>query len=895
MSKLPDFLDENPDKLFDDDFLLGNFGYYPYADSIMNREYQLNDCENCGKEPSQTSSSSYDTFSATTASQGTLSSMATIFNHEEAATQTFTGERNTEPTPSSSSSAFSAEDFFDHFHSTHILDPTEMDDIMYTHDVIWGLGSYDDDEEEDNNIGEENSSFSFLPKGKSEDKNEEESQSEESDNDDEEEYSEESSGSDEDTPSSSAMSPDTDTEIIDISTIRIDEPATQPIHNAASDIGPQPLVEVRAPSIPNDSLYQISYPSCGTNTLDNIESDFVNRAEIRKVASPYKCSKKRKAKRKNTKELPALASTKTQNAGEDNFDDGNNNNGDNNHLNTDKKPAKKSQQPRQQTTKSKGGRKKKTKEEIKEEVRESGEKTSEHMQDDSEEGGAHNTTRKRPKNAKALCKKRLSAIIAEANAVSEKTRNKTNMEYTYVKPTVYTNAASNPAIEVDAFDEEEYNKYVKKLNDDVDANMGLISQGVFMHKGEPRAEAPVAVVESYSSNIARSIFVYPPRTHQNLEIQRPEKPIEDKFPVIKPAAVHVGDGTMDYLLASALIVRRLRSNRIVLHKIVHKKERCGNEWEVSGLGGGDSATGFTFKTRVADIKWLTTQVLAVANGDAIKAVSVRGAKPLPSVTAQRTSLNESACEWVSHNNSPELFSGGNIIRELDSKRSAPGLIFTGTENGSVMLYDIFTRDPIQRFIPTPETSSPISSVRGNGLAEFVYSFTTDSGSLCLCDRRMSWSRPAFRADTNVLVGDTFSSLWTHDWNPAVPGEVVLGYASKAVGSMAGLDIRFPACVLHAKDYRSSVLPFDMHFADGCSRTDMGDSVSKDWRSSNFAIFGERNFSISNLHSNFDWFTPAAEKEFNANQVCVMGCFLEQDTLLTVSDNADLKIWSILNM
>ena len=535
-------------------------------------------------------------------------------------------------------------------------------------------------------------------------------------------------------------------------------------------------------------------------------------------------------------------------------------------------------------------------------------------------------TKTKPK-LKTSSRSHISAAVAAAASAVEKARRAAATECVYLMPDLY----NGTAITTKPFLQHEYKEHVKKLSDEAKACERWVTKPLDMHSVEASAEAPVAVVESYAGSIARSIFVYPPRTHQNLDVQRPEKPIADKFPAIKPAAVLVGEAK--YLLASALIVRRLRSNRIVLHEVAYNSSsNSGGEWTVRDLGG--CATGFTFKTRIADIKWLNTNLLAVANGDSVKVVSRRVAKSLPSVTAQRTSLHATPCEWASL--PPTGSSSKTVqvhkdctIRELDSKPEEPGFIFTGNESGTVMLYDIAGRGS-EALLTSDAEGSPVSSVRARGLSEYVYSFTTDSGRLCLCDSRMAWDRPAFFADTNRLLGDKLSSLWTHDWNPAAPGEVVLGYASRAVGSVSGIDIRFPACLVHAKDYGSSVLPFDIQFAENnassafrnsafaispvlpqpplfgrsqplplsslsSSLSSSSSSSSGDWKHSNFAIFGERNFAVGNLHSNFDWFTPAEERDFAADQMCVLGCFLGSDTLLTVSDNADLKIWSVLNV
>ena len=930
MSKINTFLDENPDKLFDDDFLLETLGCYPYAEDIFGTNGKKDDAdESHEKEPSQTTSSSsvLEPLSTASISQGKLPSASGPFSAEEAPTQSCTGDKST-------STGALEDDFAGHFQSTHILNPDELDDMMFPDDIFWnpataynytGLLGFNSPNK---NAFEYNYEF---PEDDSDDSEESEESSSDS-----YESSSDSYSSDE-----TSTSPDMEVETIEISSGLAEELSTQQVPNRNDSTE---VIEVRAPSIQDGGLYKIGYSAGHSNHLqwDGIQNDFTNKEEIERHAKHAKWTRMRHRRQRDTgksttdmeladiSELADITDESDESDGSDStsidildinapgqkITDALNKmttvlqeEKEENVNKSDDKEKLKSRTHKDATKNKKAttttGRKRGRKRKTNAESHKEGDRAKKVLEEMEERKAAKTpTTRSRKGSGKKAEAKgprgrRLSTVVAEANAASEKTRNKAKMEYTYVKPCVYTNAAEHAAIEVGPYDKKAYEEYASKLSSDVKVSARFVSQGYFMSKGESNAEAPLAVVESHACNISRSIFVYPPRTHQSLELQRPEKPIEDKFPVIKPAAVRGGAADADYLLASALIVRRLRSNRIVLHKIARNEERRGAEWAVRDFGGG--ATGFTFKTRVADIKWLTPRVLAVANGDAVKAVSVASAKPLPSVTAQRALLHETECEWASRNDTPERFPGGNAIRELDSKRSAPGLIFTGTESGSAMLYDVASKHPLQQLHPSPAgspTSSPVSSVRGNGLPEFVYSFTTDSGRLCLCDRRMAWDRPAFSADANALVGDTFSSLWTHDWNPAAPGEVVLGYASRAVGSMAGLDIRFPACILHARDYRSSVLPFDVHFADNCSRSEAGDfaaAASTDWKDSTYALFGERNFGIGNLHSNFDWFTPASEKEFNADQVCVMGCFLERDTLLTVSDNADVKIWSLLKL
>lgn len=948
MSKLNNFFDANADKLFDDNFIFENFGYYPYADDSFNKDNQ-DDIE-CEKQPTQTTSSSStcDTLNLLPPiSQETFSS---TFGVEEAPTQTFIPEKASMSSASSYSSSSSATsaygDEFNYFGSTHIINPDEIDGMLYTDNVtdnadnadnaFWTTNLYDNYETNNfmaynqmnnNYINEyiENEDYYNDEEVDEEDEDEDTSEDDEEEEDeDDEEESEDDDDDDDDEKSkydngiygenNFDIINNFDAHYMDTEPIEInaEEVATQKIQQESDTSS---IIEVRAPSMQNDEFYASGLQYDGissTYTLSNIQNDFVNQPEIEKYKKhsqeqrrSHKKSKGRPRKTTSTNDASSTATILVSEDIEKLYDEN-----DIDYYeketgpNSSKKASSKKQSSKARTKTKNQGNLKKVLGEL--------EVSQSKVCDDSErlKSVPTNLLLSKPKSSKRgrkpnkskylnLPQRRLSAVVAEANATVEKTRNSLNLEYVYVKPSVYTDAKERSAFKVGKYDAGEYDEYVKKLSDEVVASKSFVSPGLFVRDSKSSAEAPIAVVESYSCNIARSIFVYPPRTHQSLEIQRPEKPIEDKFPVIKPAAVHVGKGDVDYLLASALIVRRLKSNRIVLHKVTHDEKRYGNEWEVRDISG--CATGFTFKTRVADIKWLTTKILAVANGCMVKVVSLRSAKPLPSITAQRTSLYESSCEWASHSNSSEIFFEGNIIREIDSKRSSPGEIFTGTESGSVMLYDIISSGNMRRVLPSTRGSSPVSSVRSNGLPEYVHSFTTDSGNLCLVDKRMPWNKPSFCVNTNALVGDKYSSLWTHDWNPAVPGEVVLGYASKAVGTMAGLDIRFPACILHAKDYRSSVLPFDIHFADNCTRNYFGDikppqsSPAGNWRNSNFALFGERNFAIGNLHSNFDWFTPSAEKEFNANQVCVMGCFLERDALLTVSDNADLKIWSLLNM
>lgn len=207
----------------------------------------------------------------------------------------------------------------------------------------------------------------------------------------------------------------------------------------------------------------------------------------------------------------------------------------------------------------------------------------------------------------------------------------------------------------------------------------------------------------------------------------------------------------------------------------------------------------------------------------------------------------------------------NIVRELEPTTDGTSVL-VGDERGGFSIVQHYPSLSCQIY----NFSSPVSSVRNlpAAVSPSCVSCTLANGHICIFDRRLRWS-PCLEV---VVRGDDSAELYTHDWQN---NAAVLGFSSGLYKTaMFGASVSKP--VLMAESNMNDVTACDIRA-----------HPTRD----EFAAFGLANFCLGTASSSSVWFAPPIPP--TSSQACVLGEYFDDNTVLTVSDDGYLKLWSFI--
>ena len=370
-------------------------------------------------------------------------------------------------------------------------------------------------------------------------------------------------------------------------------------------------------------------------------------------------------------------------------------------------------------------------------------------------------------------------------------------------------------------------------------------------RGKGGGEKTPIVIESYCRFIGREMFLGSKLEEQGGDLAGRG----DRFTMIKPATVALApdrDGTRHKHLALGMMVPKAVTNKVLLFDMVR---RPGDTmWSVVPT----EPVGWVLPQRIGDLKWLARERLCVASGARLVFLDADTAMPL---TSKRPKPRDASVL----ENVIQLPTEQNIVRELEPTADGTGIL-VGDERGGFSLVQHYPTLSCQIY----NFSSPVSSVRNlpPAVSPSCVSCTLANGHICIFDRRARWS-PCLEV---VVRGEGSTELYTHDWHS---NTTVLGFSSGLYKTaMFGASISKP--VLMAQSDTNDVTACDI-------RT----HPSRD----EFTAFGLANFCIGTASSSSIWFAPSIPPA--SSQVCVLGEYFDDDTLLTVSDDGYIKLWSFI--
>ena len=359
------------------------------------------------------------------------------------------------------------------------------------------------------------------------------------------------------------------------------------------------------------------------------------------------------------------------------------------------------------------------------------------------------------------------------------------------------------------------------------------------------------VIESYSRFIGREMFLGTSQEEQGGDMVGRG----DRFTMIKPATVALEpdrDGTQRKHVALGLIVQKAVTNKVLLLDMVRRPDRP--MWDVVPA----DPVGWVLPQRVGDLKWLSRDRLCVASGAKLVFLNEDTATPL-------TSKRPKPRDGTTVDNAIQLPSEQNIVRELEPTTDGTSVI-VGDERGGFSIVQHYPSLSCQIY----NFSSPVSSVRNMPATVSLscVSCTLANGHICIFDRRMRWS-PCLEV---VVRGDDSAELYTHDWQN---NTAVLGFSSGLYKTaMFGPSVTKP--VLMAESNMNDVTACDVRA-----------HPTRD----EFAAFGLPNFCVGTASTSSVWFAPPIPP--TSSQACVLGEYFDEDTILTVSDDGYLKLWSFI--